>query len=445
MAIWGANFGIAFEITEQAVNRILEKVLFALSGQGLTQFSTRLTRFGQLNVGFDKLEVKDFRDVAPVDSISLDLELSLDFQIQFFNVINWQNTLMFAVDDAALILTRTQAGLPKGLMIQINQNNQVNLSLVNTGRLGARIFNSLIAPFLSLGIWLAFRLIRNVEIPLWPVVDALGAIGLRFAPGSPLLTAANNPPPNALILGSDFTFFGGPQGVPAQLDHFIPAHTNIGFVLHDKVLNSAVNTAFSKGWVPNRFRVGKLKIYINSIGVEFEKDSIKASGSLKAKRKKCWCRVKIGITFSLEVNPEILVPQPNQPRLDFAYRADASMHISTGGMVMIMGFIMFAPIFLALSLSLAHLTNLALDKFLPFRTTFTPGANQLNVQAASLNGSGLLPFNMDFDLDLYGNGTFDLSPFQQSTLPGNIPLSIGFTPESLALEQDELRLAVALD
>ena len=45
----------------------------------------------------------------------------------------------------------------------------------------------------------------------------------------------------------------------------------------------------------------------------------------------------------------------------------------------------------------------------------------------------------------YRTGTFDLRRFQQSTLVGNIPLKIEFTPESTSIEDEELRFAVGMD
>lgn len=440
---WAADFAVAVEITEQAIDLVLRRVIDTLRNAGQLSFSNRLGRLGQFDAELTRIGISDLQDPPPLGAVVADLLVDIDIRLRLLGFIRLTNTLRLTIDNIEVDLTRTPAGLPKGIVVRITPSLRINLSLTRPGFFARFIFNTLIGPLISAGVWLAFRLVREVNITIWELVDAFNALGITYASGSPLLTAQRANPPESLLLASDFTFTNPLQGNASHLERFLPNQTNVGIVLHEKILNSAVNLVFARGMVPSRFKVDGLKIYINGINVEFLADTIKVTGGLKAKRKRCWCRVKVKLSFDLEVQPRIVDTQTNQPKMVFNYAASASAHVSTGGMVMIMGFIMFAPLFLAISLSMAHLANLALAQFLPFTTQFQRG-NRLSVTAASVSASGLLPFVMDFDLDLFGTGEFSLANLQQTTLPGNLQFNIGYTNESLSIQEDELRLAINL-
>ncbi len=441
---WAADFAVALEVTEQAIDLVLRRVIDTLRAAGQLNISRRLGRIGQFDAELQHIRIDDLKDPPPIGAVVGDLLVDIDVRLQLFRFIRLSNTLRLVIDDVEVDLTRTAAGLPKGVVIRITPSLRINIRLTQPGFFARFIFNAFVGPLVSVGVWLAFRIIREVNIPIWELVDAFNALGITYAQGSPLLTAQRATAPESLLLASDFSFTNPIQGNANQLASFIPAQTNTGIVIHERTLNSAVNIVFARGMVPSRFSVDGLKIYINGINVAFEQDKIKVTGGLKAKRKRCWCRVKVKLSFDLEVEPRIVDTQTNAPKMAFNYAASASAHVSTGGMVMIMGFIMFAPLFLALTLSLSHLANLALAQFLPFSTQFQRGNARLSVTAASVASSGLIPFAMDFDLDLLGTGEFSLANLQQTNLPGNLQFNIAYTPESLSIQKEELRLAIGL-
>lgn len=275
------------------------------------------------------------------------------------------------------------------------------------------------------------------------MVDVFAIMGIRFAPGSPLLTAQSVVQPTSLLLASDFNLTNTLLGKPNDLKSFIPPSANIGAVVHERVITAGVQMAFAKGWVPMQFRVGKWKIYINNIEVSFEQDTIRAKGSLKAKRGKCWCKVKARITYNVAIEPEITTTA-NVPKLEFKYDADINAHISTSGMLVVLGVIMFAPVFMALTISFSFLINIVLNQFLPFSTTFSQSGVLLTVQATSVNFSGFVPMSMNFPLQLNGQGSYDLSRFRQFQLPGGTNVDVNYTTESLEVQEDELSVAVEL-
>ncbi len=441
---WAADFAVTLEVTEQAIDLVLRRVIDSLRASGLLTFTRRLGAIGQFDAELTHIRIDDLQDPPPIGAVVGDLLVDIDVRVQLLRFIRLSNTLRLIIDDVELDLTRTAAGLPKGIAVRITPSLRIQIRLTQAGFFARFIFNTIVGPLISAGVWLAFRIIREVNIPVWELVDVFNALGITYANGSPLLTAQRNTAPESLLLATDFSFTNPIQGNANQLTSFIPPQTNAGVVIHERTLNSAVNIIFARGMVPSRFKVDGLTIYINGINVAFEQDKIKVTGGLKAKRKRCWCRVKVKLNFNLEVEPRIVDTQTNAPKMAFNYAASASAHVSTGGMVMIMGFIMFAPLFLALSLSLAHLANLALAQFLPFTTQFKRGNARLGVTAASVANSGLLPFTMDFDLDLFGTGEFSLANLQQTNLPGNLPFTINYTPESLSIQEKELRLAIGL-
>ncbi len=141
------------------------------------------------------------------------------------------------------------------------------------------------------------------------------------------------------------------------------------------------------------------------------------------------------------MEPEIVDANTPKPKVRFRYEANINAHISTSGMLVVLGVIMFAPVFLALTLSLSHLINTALDMFLPFQTTWKSIGAKLTIQAASVKVRGFVPLSMDFPLTLSGYGEYSLERFRQFKLPGNIPVNIGYTTESLQVQEEELRVA----
>jgi hypothetical protein len=448
MTRWGAGFSVMAEITKSLINGVVEKYLAPLRSQGHLTFTKQLGRVGKISATLDKLTLEDIEDPAPVGGgVETDLqsEVSLDYRLLW--LIHGTPTLVATIENVLVDLPTTPAGLPRGVVLAVTRGFSIRVGFTNARCIAGWLLNTLIAPLLSLGIWLAFTILRRVELPIWPLVDVFNAVGLLFAPGSPLLTAQDQTGDNSLLLASDFSLTG-PQGDPRHVASFVPANTNAAAVVHERTVAAAVELAIAKGWVPSRFKVSGWKIYINSIRVAFKQDTIEASGELKAKRGKCWCRVKAKIMFRAAVRPRIVDEATLNPKVFFTYDADVKTEISSSGMLVVLGVIMFAPVFMALTLATSFLINIVLRQFLPFTTQAKIDGLKMTVQAASLGFYGFIPLSMKFPLELKGHGTYDLSRFLQFELPdlwGVQPtMSVQYTPESISLDEGELRLGAKL-
>lgn len=444
MPVWAANYSVALEIKEAVFNLVMDRFLDVLRAHNQHKHSGSLGWLGTFMAGLLDIEVTDIHNTQSGDGVVSDLAVSGQFQVRLLRLLRLKSTLHFEIDDVAIDISTTPAGLPKGLVISITPTLKIRIRFTSTPWLLRWFLNKVVGPVIAFGIWLAFRVIRKVEIPLWELVDVFNILGLRFAQGSPELEAQSVQGENSLQIASDFQLTNSQLGNPNQLQSFLPARTNIGGVVHERVLSAAVELAFLKGWVPSYFRVNQWKIYINSIGVRFHQDTIEAAGTIKAKRGKCWCRVKVRIRYSAAVKPKVVDTGTNKPKARFQYDANINTHVSTSGMLVVLGVIMFAPVFLALTLSLSHLINTALDAFLPFQTTWKSQGAKLTVQAASVKTQGFVPLSMDFPLTLSGDGEYSLERFTQFQLPGNIPVNISYTSESLTVQEDELRAAVEI-
>ena len=443
MPKWAADFALATEISRLVINLVLKRFLTALKNQ-LT-ISRNLGSIASFTVEVTDLSITDMEDPgAPGGGVVTDLLAEANFKLSLFGITLINTSMALKIDDVEIDLSKTPAGLPKGIVLRVTPTLAVNLSFSGAGFIFGWLLNSIIGPLISLGVWLAFRIIRKVEIPVWDLVDIFAALGIRFATGSPLLTAQKALPPNSLLLASDFNLTNPIQGQAANLGHFIPQNTSVGAVVNERVIAAAVEIAHIKGWVPTRFKVGKWKIYINSIKVEFVQDKVVASGILKAKRGKCWCKVKVKITFSAAIEPRVVDVNTPNPKIDFHYDAQINTQISTSGMLVVLGVIMFAPVFMALTISMSFLINIVLNQFLPFSTSWSTSGANMTIQANSIHFSGFVPFSMNFPLQLSGHGSYDLGRFRQFTLPGGVQIQVDYTTESISLQEDELRVAIDL-
>lgn len=442
MPRWTANYDLSLEITRDAINQVLARILQAMQAQ--LSFFTRLGNIGSISLNLTNISVIDLEDPPPLGGAFTDLKAEGQFVFRLFGLRLANTSLVFQIEDVEIDFATTPAGLPRSIILRVTPTMKVTLNFPQSRFIMGWLLNKVIGPLISLGIWLAFRILRKIEVPIWEIVDIFAALGLRFATNSPLLTAQKIVNPQSLLIASSFNLTGNQPGMGNQLAHFIPPQTNIGTAVHERVMTAAVQTAFAKGWVSSRFRVGKWKIYINSIGVSFEQDKIVAQGRLKAKRGKCWCRVKARISFKAEIEPKIVDVQTPSPKLEFVYKADINTHISTSGMLVVLGVIMFAPVFMTLTVAFSHLVNIVLNQFLPFKTSWNQQGLQLTIQANSINFQGFVPLSMSFPLQLSGKGSYDLSRFKQFQLPGGAQLNVGFTNESVAVQSDEFRLAAKI-
>ena len=442
MPKWAADFALATEVTRPILNLILKRYLNTLRNQ-LT-ISKKLGGIASFTVEVIDLSITDMEDPLPLGGVVTDVLAEANFKLQLWGFTLLNTNMVLSIDNVEVDISKSPAGLPKGVVLRITPSLAVQLTFPSAGALFGWLLNSIVGPLVSLGVWLAFRIIRQVEIPVWELVDIFAALGIRFAAGSPLLTAQKAIPPNSLLLASDFNLTNPLQGQAGNLGHFLPQNTNIGAVVHERVLSAAVEIAYAKGWVPARFKIGKWKIYINSIKVEFIQDKIVASGTLKAKRGKCWCKVKAKITFSAAVEPKIIDVNTPNPKIAFSYDAQINTQISTSGMLVVLGVIMFAPVFLGLTVSMSFLINIVLNQFLPFSTSWSTSGLNMTIQANSIQFSGFVPFSMNFPLQLSGHGIYELGRFQQFTLPGGVQMQVAYTTESLSLQEDELRVAIDL-
>lgn len=443
MPKWAADYTAAVETTQPALNLALEKLLEVLRSRNLLHYGAGLGFFGSFSADVDSFKIIDINKAPSVSGVEADVEAEIPLQFRFFNFIPASSTLIFSINDVEINLSKTPAGLPRGVVLNVTPTLTVNVNFNHKGGLLSGILNIVAAPLISFGVWLAFRIIRRVEIPVWELTDIFAALGIRYAQGSPLLTAQKAVPPPSLLLASDFNLTNTLLGNPAQLGHFIPSNTNIGAVVHERIVAAAVQIAFTKGWVPQVFRVKKFRISIKSFSVRFEQDTVVAAGSLRGKRTVFWFfRVKLSIKFSMAVKPRVDTAAPD-PKIVFQWNANVRTHVSTSGVLVILGVIMFAPLFLALTIAMSFLINIVLQQFLPFSTTWSQSGLVLTVQAKAAF-SGFVPISMNFPLQLSGTGTYPLTRFQQFSLPGGAVVNVGYTPESLSVQDKELRVAIEL-
>ncbi|MAR00073.1 MAG: hypothetical protein CMI00_05985 [Oceanospirillaceae bacterium] len=436
-----AGYQMAFEANEDGINLVIERTLFALRNQ-LT-FDRRVLRRGYLRARLTSIEVTDLRDPPPKGQARADLQIRAEASWSLFGLFPKTTSVLLEINAVELVVKKTQAGLPVGLVFSVTPGLSVDVSFVMNRPVRNWILNRLIAPIIELGVWLGFRIVQEVDIPLWKLLDTFAAAGLRFSANSPFVTGQNQTTPSSALVACDFDLVNQSIGQPAQLQSFQSPPHNFSAVVRDELVNAMVQSAFAKGWLPSRFRVGKWKIYLNAIDVQFVPDRIEARGQLKAKRGKCWCRVKAKIQFSAAVEPKIDT-STGTTLATFQYDANINTQVSTPGMLVVLGVIMFGPLFLALISASSVLINLVLDRFLPFQTGWNQNGNQLTLTANPLSGASVSAFQLDFPLQLSGSGTFDLSRFEQFSLQNGAQFDVGFTPGSLLIKDDELKLEAEL-
>lgn len=446
MPSWVANFDTAFEFTQTAINNpVLERFLAALPNR---QIQISLGFLGSISAELIDLDVTDI-DKDPTGSGAItDVQATVRFQLRLFGFIRTTTDMVLTIEDVEVDLSRTAAGLPRGIVLRVTPTMTVSITFPNARFPFRFILNRIVGPLVSLGIWLAFRLIQRVEVPLWPLVDVFAALGLRYLQTSPLLTAQKVVPPTSVLLASDFNLSNVINGDANQLGHFLPVSAspgvdfNIGAVIHEGVLSAAVNIAFSKGWAPTRFRISGWKIYLNAITIDLDPDVLIVRGSLKAKRGRCFCRVKVRITFEVRIEPRI-VGTPAAPEVFIKFQADLTAKISTSGMLAVLGSIIAAPLFLTFTILVSFMVNIVLQRFLPFTLGIQIQGLTLNIAVQSVNFSGFIPLSMTLPLKLDGDGRFSLAPFQQFQL-GGANFDVEYAPESLTIQDEELRLAAQL-
>ncbi len=442
---WAANYALAIELSRDFINLVLDKFIQSLKAQQQHSYSKKLGLFGNFQAELSQLFIPELEDPAPVGGgVFTDLDLMGKFTFQLFGFINLNSDVQFLLRDVLIDFTATQAGAPDTVVIASTPTTQIQVSFPNASFLIRWFLNGIIAPAVSFGAWLVFRLLQKVEFKLWNLVSHFAKLGLSFSPNSPLLTAQKQVSPHSLLLASSFNLSSPLIGQPDQLKSFLPSQANIGAVVHQAIANVGVQLAFTKGWVPRNFKVKGFRIHINSIAVRFKRDTIEAYGSMKAKKGSCWCRVKARITFRAGVKPRVDISPAGQPSAVFEYDVDINTRISTSGMLVVMGAILLAPLFMSLTILMSSLINVLLSKFLPFNCQFQINGGYLDVDVRSVNFAGFIPFHMRFALQLSGEGNYSLTPFQQFVLPGNVPLNVGYSTETISVQEEELRAAVHL-
>lgn len=440
----GAGYQLVFEASEDAINLILLRTLGALQNQ-LT-FSRKVIRRGYINAALNTVEVTDLRDPAPAGQARADLWIHASADWSIFGLIKKTADISLEIDAVELTVERTPAGLPAGLVFAVTPALQVNVSFRHNRPLRNWLLNRVVAPVVEFGVWLGFRIVQEVRIPVWKLLDTFAAAGLRFTPASPFVTAQNQSAPSTAIVASDFVLAGNNSGNPAQLQSIQTSPHNVSALVRDELVNAMVQSAFAKGWLPSRFRVDKWKIYLNHIDVRFLTDRIEARGQLKAKRGKCWCRVKARIQFRAAVEPQIDT-STGTTVATFQYDADINTQVSTPGMLVVLGVLLFGPLFLSLISASSVMVNLVLDRFLPFQTQWVQSGNQLVLTAkpsSNPSSASVSAFQLNFPLQLSGSGQFDISRFEQFALPNGAQFDVGLRADSLLIKDDELRLQAEL-
>lgn len=440
--MWTAGFTAALQLSLGLINVVLARFIQALKAQNQHSFAASLGIFGRFEAELLELGLTRLQDPPPpgggVEASGYALGA---FHLRLLGFIGLRSQIRLELENAFIELFYNAARQPEAVMLSAGQGLRVKVSFPNASWLIRWLLNGLLAPAISFGIWLAFRLVQKVKISIWALVDSIGALGIRLAPGSPVLGAVQAPAGPTLLVASDFVQAGAQPGNPQALVSFLPASANGAVALHQRLTALAVDLAVAKGWLSRTFNAGGIKFKLNRLSIAFIPDEIRINGKLTGRGRKCWCRVKVRVYFRAGIRPWVDAAAGQPPALKFAYAANLNVQVSTSGLLAFLAVLLAGPLFLALALSLSFLVNLLLGLLLPFRIAYQRQGLQLQATVTGAQAGGLPPLNFFFALQLQGEGSFSLSPFTQFSLPNQAPLQLEFSPESLAVGQEEMRLA----
>jgi hypothetical protein len=439
--MWTSGFTTVLQLSLELINIVLAKFIQVLKAQNQHLFTASLGIFGRFEAELIELALVNIEDPPPVGGGVKTSAYSLGaFQLRLLGFISLNSRVRLDIENAFIELHYNTAGQPEAILLWADRSLKVKVSFPNASWVIRWLLNGVLAPAISFGLWLAFRLVQEVKVPIWKLVDSIGALGLRFAQDSPVLTAVQGPVGPTLLVASDFVQAGATPGNPQGLVSFLPAGNNAGAALHQRIAALAVDLAVAKGWLSRTFNAGGLKFKLNRLSIAFVPGEIKINGKLTGRGRKCWCRVKVKIYFNAGIRPRVEIAA-GLPVLKFNYAANLNAQVSTSGMLAFLAVLLAGPLFLALALSLSFLANLLLSLLLPFKLTYQQQGLQLKATITGAQVGGLPPLHFFFALRLQGDGEFDLSPFTQFNLPNNISLNLAFSQNSLAVGQGEMLLA----
>ena len=128
MSSWIAGFSTAAEVTRPVINRVLEIFLDILRGLGQHTFSRRLGAGGSFEAEIKELTVLDIQDPAPVGGVVADVQADAQLRLRLLWIFRYTTLLRFRIDDVELNLSRTAAGLPRGVVLAITPSLSVGVS-----------------------------------------------------------------------------------------------------------------------------------------------------------------------------------------------------------------------------------------------------------------------------------------------------------------------------
>ena len=213
MARWAAEYAVAMEIEQPVLNLVLDRYIAALSAH--LGYSGRLGRFGSFSVQVTDLNITDLEDIPPVGGgVSTDLQVEADFSLRLLGLIRINTTAVLSVDDVLIDLSKTAAGVPRSVVLSVTPTLTVRVTF-RSGGLTGWFLNSFVAPLINVGVWLGFRVIRQVEIDVWKLVRLLQRhrtqLCTELAVADGAAGCATDVPPSCLGFQPDESSRGQPE------------------------------------------------------------------------------------------------------------------------------------------------------------------------------------------------------------------------------------------
>jgi hypothetical protein len=462
-----SGYDLDVQISETALNRMLDGVLAVLFSQGQTRFPIRLPvvhlpfgltlDFGTLELDLTSGKLVHLRPRTGTD-IGVDVAIEVDASLKDLTVFG-RNLLpapfalggiVFALDDVDLGLDETAAGIPTGLVLGISATHLQSVQptpqlLANLGAIpwpfgppspipGAFTFVlNLVTQVLNVGFRIAASLVPHIPVAIKPLVDAFVRYGLAFAPRSPYLWAVGASNDSLAIATSFQRAVPPPGGTPPPRD-VLRAPENTGVVARDGLLNQAIGILFQKGIIASTFQAGGFTWYINQLSVALLSAASAPSSfvnpvsgaalgavelffALKGKRGSCWCKVKVKVTVRARLWPYVEAPAPPAagPQQAIAIKAffDIQATVQISGFLVVLAELVIGPLLPLYLFLLSQLANVLLDDYLPYTAAKSLVGSKLTftLSSAKLAAYTTLAFDFQAAGGAHGAIAFDLGRF----------------------------------
>ena len=308
----GAEYDTVLQVEREVFNLGLRLFVNDMRATNQDSYTQRLP-LGSVTVSIDAVEIPAIRPSSPPGQVFGDASGSFNIAATglWGFLIGRMGNVSLQFNDIGIALTQTPGGVPTGIKLILTALSLGALDL-NLGGVLGWLLRLIAAPILRFGIWVALRFIRSVDVPIWPLVDAFTRLGLTYGDGSPFLTAITD----SALLATDFKPHDN-SGIPSSLQSILSPGSNIGVAANERLINQLVTIGIAKGYLPQRTRMGRVRLTLNYLGVSLSPGMIGITGQLTAKRRGCLCGVKARIRFQIEMSPRIEADQNATARLLF--------------------------------------------------------------------------------------------------------------------------------